>query len=124
MATFPIPVVLILCVISFISESYIFLDNALSPMAVLNPANIPVLYVVVPDDVPEVILKEISWDPSNSLVAIPLPYIVNLCNTFVAVAALPDKSPINFGAVTIPDSSTKNCLVAELLPAPIVLNDP
>ena len=60
MATFPIPVVLILCVISFISESYIFLDNALSPMAVLNPANIPVLYVVVPDDVPEVILKEIS----------------------------------------------------------------
>ena len=57
--------------------------------------------IFVPEE--DVMLKEISLDPSNST-----PLINRLVCNFVAVVAFPDKSPINFGAVTIPDVSTEN----------------
>ena len=62
----------------------------------VNEGSVPIF---VPEE--DVILKEISLDPSNST-----PLIFRLVFNVVAVVALPDKSPINFGAVTFPVEST------------------
>ena len=69
--------------------------NFVVAVTVLNEGSVPIL---VPDD-EIVILLDIL--PSNIV-----PLIVNVFCSFVAVTALPDKSPINFGAVTIPMEST------------------